>query len=244
MAMRTGGVHLDARRGSLLDDAIAAATVPPTRSGPRTDLLRLPERIGLDSPVGRTTQWRHTGEGGLRSVGEPFTARITSDGRIHFEDRAPVAARLLRWHGIPMPMIVGEFDLTDAAMAAFGEVLYPYRKLRAMDQTRDFRAAMAVRARGESLHSALNRFDDDLAKLWRNRSRSAKEKRALLFALWDECAEEGSDDVIKTATAIRSMIMRFIERKLPRSSKRSYSKAELRTLNTLRQSTLEFSPFP
>ncbi len=241
LTMRGGGEA--GRQGSLVDDAIASVLMPSPPSGTRGDLIAGPARIGLDSRPGRVTQWRDTGGGTIGSLGEPFTAHIARDGRIAFSDRAPIDGKVVRWQGIPMPMVVGKFDLTDAAMAAFGDVLYPYRKLKAMDQTREFRAAMAVRARGESLRSALSRFDKVLEKVWRDRSTTAEQRRATLFALWDECAEVGPKDVLKTAASIRAMILSFIARKLPATSREAFRTKELESFNDARQSSQEFAPY-
>jgi hypothetical protein len=231
------------RQGSLLDDAIASVPLPAWERPVRGDLIQTEARIGLDSRSTQDTRWRDSGGGTKSSVGEPFTAHIASDGRISFQDRDPIDAHVVRWGKIPMPMVAGKFDVTDAAMAAFGEVLYPYRKLKAMDQTREYRAAMAVRARGESLQSALLRFDRKLKKLWRNSALPAKERRAILFALWDECAEQGPEDVLETAASIRAILVAFVARELPADGSQAFSSAELARLNAERQSSQEFAPY-
>jgi hypothetical protein len=231
------------RTGSLIDEAIASAALPSGRGPARSDLIVTEPRIGLDSHATRTTRWRDSGGGSMTSVGEPFTADIDSDGTIHFKDNDNVNARIVRWGGIPMPMIAGGFDATDAAMAAFGEVLYPFRKLKAMDQTREFRASLAIRARGKSLQSALRRFRRDLKKLWGDSTMSMKERRAMLFALWDECAEVGPDEVLKTAASIRAMVIRFVVKSLPESSSHAFTPEELTALNAQRQSSQRFAPY-
>ena len=223
----------DSRQGSLLDDAVAAAAAPLEATLPGLAQIPTEARIGLDTPSTRITQWRDNKDGSKSSVGEPFTARIASDGRIDLRDHDN-----LKIHGLS-----GSFDLTDAALAAFGDVLYPYRKLKAMDQTREARAAMGVRARRQSLQSALMRFRRDLDRIWGNTQISAKQRRAILFALWDECAEAGPEEVLKTATAIRKIVIDFVRHKLPQGSPRAFTTSEIDTLNAQRSSKQPFRPY-
>ena len=241
--MRTDPTGLSGRTGSLLDEVIGSIPMPSEKGQSRSDLIATEARIGLDSQATRTTQWRDSGGGSMTSVGEPFTANIASDGTIRFRDHDNVKAKVVRWGGIPMPMIAGGFDATDAAMAAFGEVLYPFRKLKAMDQTRDYRASMALRARGKSLKSALRRFRLDLKKIWGDSELQVEERRAIIFALWDECAEEGPEEVVKTAASIRASVVRFVTRELPAESAHAFTSEELKTLNAQRQSTKLFAPY-
>lgn len=246
LGMRRSQVpDFDGRQGSLLDDAIASAGPAPTAApGPRTDLIRTEARIGLDSQSTRVTRWQEGPDGSFEAVGEPFAARIDSDGSIHFKDHDNFKTNMPSVNGVPIPIFTeARFDLTDAAMAAFGDVLYPYRKLKAMDQTREHRAAMSVRARGESLQAALTRFDRDLKKVWRNTSLPAADRRAIIFALWDECAEKGPEEVVETAASIRAIIVSFVVRELPQQSADAFGANELSKLNADRQSTLRFTPY-
>jgi hypothetical protein len=128
-------------------------------------------------------------------------------------------------------------------MMGFGEVLYPYRKLKLMEETREERAAMALAARAEALEAALRGFEGQLQRIWNDPTHSAAERRAILFALWDECAESGPDEIVSTARSIRAIILSFVRRELPRGSALAYGDDELSALNAVRSSRALFAPY-
>lgn len=234
--------RLDPRRGSGLAAAIASADGPPAE-GPRTDLLGGPPPRAREGQV-----WKPSGGGSFRAEGQPFEAEIARDGSIVFRDKPNVDARfgrikLSEQRTLPLPILAGSFDVTDAVMASFGEVLYPYRKMKLMDQSREQRAAMALRYRDEVLEAALAKYQGRLAKLWKNSQFSLEERKQILFSLWDECAEKGPDSVVSTARSIRALTLDFVRKKLPADHAQAYSKAELASLNRGRQSSARFAPY-
>jgi hypothetical protein len=234
--------ELDPMRASGLAAAIAGAQGPEV-AGPRTDLLGTPAL-----PTSEPRVWRPSGNGTLRAEGQPFEAEVGRDGRIVFRDRPNVDARfgrikLSEKRTLPLPILAGSFDVTDAVMASFGEVLYPYRKLKLMDESREERAQMALRYRDEVLESALTKYKRRLAKLWKNPEYELAARKKILFQLWDECAERGPEEVVKTAHSIRAMTLQFIRSRIPESHADAYSEAELDDLNRNRQSTRRFSPY-
>ncbi len=241
LRMRDGGpaTNLDPLAGSGLEAAIAAAAAHPPSGSARGDLLGNPEG---KEPIG--SGWRPSGGGTMRATGQPFDATVDRDGRIHFKDRRNVAidgVKISKEYLIPV--IVGHFDLTDAFMASVGDVLYPYRKLKLMDESREQRALMATQATTESLREALDHFPKRLMEMWRDPSYTLAERKLLLFALWDECAEEGSEEQLRTARSIRASTLRFVRRVLPVGDANAYSEQELSALNASRQSTQLFAPY-
>jgi hypothetical protein len=193
--------------------------------------------------VDQVTTWRHHGDGSQSAKGRPFRARIMDDGRIVFQDNDPVRARLVRWRGIPMPLIVGEFDLTEAAMQAKGDTLYPYQKHKLMEETRAQREVLAKEARSKNLMESRLGFREYLENLWNDKSIPLPERKRLLFALWDECATKGSKEVVATALSIRAIITNFVQTRLPTSSPHAYTASELEVLNDSRKSKQKFEPY-
>ncbi len=239
LSMRGHGVGpIDVRGRGQLAAAVAASDIPGTQA--RQDLLHTPS-----SPtIGKEPTWSPSGNGTFQADKEPFKAKITRDGRIHFRNK-----RNVQLEGIgldaktKMPVLKGRFDLTDAVMASFGEVLYPYRKLKLMDESREARAEMAQAYESEVLKAALFGYRKRLSELWKAPRYSLAERKRLLFLLWDECAEAGPTSIVTTARAIRATTLHFIRKKLPPEHPQAYSDKELQLLNAKRQSTKRFRPY-
>jgi len=180
----------------------------------------------------------------MRATQEPYHAEISSDGRIKFRDRPNVEIEGIRIsEEYLIPVIAGRFDVTDAIMASLGETLYPYRKLKLMDESREMRAGMAQADHAHQLKKALKNYSRHLHWLWNQAPLPVWERKKALFALWDECAEEGSVAVLTTARSIRAKTLMFIRKKLPKGTQHAYSTSELETLNQQRQSSEKFAPY-
>jgi hypothetical protein len=191
-----------------------------------------------------------------------FVARVAPDGRVSFDDRSSIGVRvhipdrsdLKRWlrdplnesesnDGLPPPLIEGRFEMTDLVMRAVGQDPYSARKMALLDRTRDERMAMALTENRARLRAALLRTPANLDRLWRAPGSSLAAKRRLLFTLWDECAEAGSDEVVATARAVRATIEAFIRRRLPSGSGDAYGTDEIAELNRRRTSRARFAPY-
>ncbi len=208
--------------------------------GPRADLIATgPATVRHDS-----SPWSPTGGGSMRADKEPFHAEIRSDGRIEFRDRPNVQIEGIKIsEEYLIPVIAGRFDVTDAIMASLGETLYPYRKRKLMDESREMRAGMAKADHEYQLKKALKNYNRHLRWLWKQETLTIRDRKKALFALWDECAEEGSASVLATARSVRAKTIAFVRKKLPKGSRHSYSTAELNALNDRRQSSEYFLPY-
>lgn len=232
-------VDLDPRAGSGLQAAIDGAASSAPAGTTRNDLLG-----GSSAPAAERSPWRDSGNGTMRATGEPFKASIAADGTIRFQDRPNVQFDGIgTMPGTFIPALSGRFDVTDAVMASLGEVLYPYRKLKLMDQSREMRAGMAVRAKGQALEVSLAGYPRRLHTLWRDSQYTLAQRKQLLFALWDECAESGDDNVMATARSIRASTLAFIRKVLPAGAPGAYTETELAELNARRQSAAAFEPY-
>jgi hypothetical protein len=244
-----------------LSPAHAARLVAPDPGPPVPSPLQLPGAPAA-APDPRDA-WAPTGGGTYRADDLAFTARIGRDGQVTIDDKpsfqiTPGRPRFLdedaddpmgfvRSVGagtIMLVMNIATFDVTDAVMRAAGMDPYTARKTRFLDQTRDTRAAMRVEATSEDLRNAIVALPRLLEQVWREPGRPAAERRELLFRLWDECTETGSDELVNASRMARATIVAFIRRNLPADSADAYTAAELESLNAARKSTQPFVPYP
>jgi hypothetical protein len=221
------------------------------------------DRLRLRKPPRPRSELRPAGPDGFVTAEGTFVARTDRDGRVAFDDGSPVridlptprdAARgVERWAEDPRryaedsgdrnPIGVGgSFDLTDSIMRQSGEEPYSARKMAFLDRTRAERMQIAARENSQRLRDSLQDTRAHLDGLWRGRG-SAAHKRRLLFLLWDECAETGSDEVVHAARAVRGQIIAFVRRHLPAGSRLAYTKAELARHNARRSSRERFDPY-
>jgi len=217
----------DPRRPTL---DLSARVLPPsmTGDGPSTARVRgsanrLPAGLQPD------------GEGTYRYVDTHFTALIDRDGTVHFD------------HDLPVRLGGGaivSFDVTEAVMMAVGDDPYRHEKRKFLEETNEFRAALCGADRSERMKTALLKLPKQLEQVWKDARLDAAERRARLFALWDECAE-GSEDVeqAKMGAMARAIVLGFIKRHLPAGSPDAYSHEELAALNAKRISKSPFAPY-
>lgn len=204
------------------------------------------------APPDSTDSWAPAGEGTYRLDDVAFTAHIARDGQVTIDDRpsfelAPSLPRVredpLNPGNYLLMMNIARFDVTDWLMRRAGMDPYSARKARFLDQTRDARAAMRAEARREELREAIAELPALLDAIWRDPGRTAAERRELMFLLWDECTETGSEELVGASRTARATILGFIRRTLPEGSADAYTAAELESLNAARKSTQQFAPY-
>jgi hypothetical protein len=174
------------------------------------------------------------GKGAYRAEDLTFSAKIDRDGRVHIEDGANL-------QGGPTS---GTFDIGDAIMRSAGQDPYYHRKALFLERTREQRAAMSVDERQVTLRDSLAKLPDHLAEIWAHSAWPAAQRRRVIFELWDECAEQGPDDIVSAGAAARITIVAFIRKHLPEDSAHAYPEAEIRALNKARGSRQRFAPYP
>lgn len=141
-----------------------------------------------------------------------------------------------------VPLISGSFDMTDWLMRMAGRDPYMAAKLRFLDRTRAERVELAAEYRQELLRNVTVIVRAHAARAWEAPG-TAAEKRRLLFELWDECIEGGSEDERQAAELARAAILGFVQSHLPAGSEHGYSAEELAELNRKRSSKQPFSPY-
>ncbi len=165
-----------------------------------------------------------------------FSAVLGEDGSIDFVDHhiGGGAMVLLAWLS---------FDATDEAMRAANQDPYLAQKLRIMDATRAER--MAVRRQHDRvvMRRALDDLPAYLEAVWQQTAWSPAIRRRVLFALWDEAAEQGSELLVAGGDEARATIERFIARRIPPGHRHAFTGGELAELNRIRTSRHAFTPY-
>ena len=242
-----------------ISPAHAARLIAPEPGPPASSPLVLPGAPPAAPDV--RDAWTPTGGGTYGLDNLAFTTHIARDGQVTMEDRpsfqltprmprvvttddsdvvdnAPSASTAM------LAMDVATFDVTDWLMRRAGMDPYSSRKARFLDQTRDARAVMRAQARSEDLRNAVAALPGLLDQVWRDPERTVAERRALLFRIWDECADTGDDELVNAGRMARVTVLAFIRRRLPADSAGAFTAAELESLNAARKSTQPFAPYP
>lgn len=216
----------------------AQHAVPPLPYTLRSPLPSLPPpgELGSEEP--------------LPTTAGQFIQRPGYDALIHDDGRLIFDARFLRsgLNNDPVngPRFGGSFDLGDILTNLFGSGagLGPYAndKLELLHETFAQRAHLREEHNELTMDRAFNALPDYLSAVWDEPSWDMPTKRRILFALWDECAEEGNELTRMGGEAARQSIAAFIQRKLPADSAAGYSRAELSALNQIRSSRVAFAP--
>ncbi|MCG8423466.1 MAG: hypothetical protein MJE77_36665 [Proteobacteria bacterium] len=239
---------------------------PPPRSPLAPPSAGLPR--GLNKYTPRDSELRPGGGGTYRAETTVFTAKIDRDGKVDIEDKKPnlgVRFDLLGrreldratedWHEVPydqkrgkdvspiVTVVVEGFDLTDAIARAAGQDPYYHRKKQFLDRTREERSVLASTERTRSIDRSRDFLSSYLIEIWSHKEWSMATRRRILFELWDECAETGSDQMVAAGQQARKTIVAFIRLKLPSGTAHAYTDKELGEFNRKRQSKRRFDPY-
>jgi hypothetical protein len=182
------------------------------------------------------------GGGRYKKKRPQFKADIASDGQVKFHDNE-------RWddelyadphEGVGYRAV---FDITDELMRMHGDDPYWAEKLRFLNETREERDGMALVARAERVRQAIGRLPEVLDAIWNESRWTVPYRRQLLFDLWDECVDDGPEDLVQAALQARLTIEAFVRENLPRGSDAAFTDDELTRLNASRSSRREFRPY-
>ena len=174
-----------------------------------------------------------------RAPNRAFKATLHPDGRLEFATHIPTG-------------------LTDALIAASGQERFWRAKQRLMASTYELRLSMARRWAKQQIQTQLTALGTQLRAVWRRSDRPAKQRRATIFELWDECEEglevptSGAEDKLAAEVdAVRAdaghrarrTIVSFVRKHLPAGSDHAYPRRELDALNARRHSKQRFEPY-
>jgi hypothetical protein len=140
-------------------------------------------------------------------------------------------------------IVSGGFDATDAVMRWAGQDPYDARKRAFLEDTFDERVELGRAHRKTELARSDQHILRNLDRLWTRDDLGASERRALIFELWEECAETGSAQQIEGGERARAALYRFVRTKLPDGSADAFTAAELAALNRRRRSKATFAPY-
>lgn len=118
---------------------------------------------------------------------------------------------------------------------------YASRKLKLLDSTREARAQIGATYRSEQLGRAAELVQRNLHALWRATPDLA-ERKAALFALWDECLE-GEGPAGEAGARARMIVIGWIRAKLPAGSAGAFTAEEIAKLDASRTSRQHFAPY-
>ncbi len=168
-----------------------------------------------------------------------FKAEIDVDGSVTFDGRG---YRENVFDGKPRQGY--PIDINDWLISAVtGKDPYSYEKRKFLDRTREMRLAMARKACGERLSRALIELPERLIGVWNHKSLPVEIRRERLFKMWDECAEEGSPQILRYSQLVRMTIIAFIGKHLPAGSAYAFTDGELQRFNQKRYSKVRFEPY-
>ncbi len=197
--------------------------------------------------------------------GARFTAEFRNDGTILFADRWRRPDPKNPEHGGGFALPPGGFGTSMNVTGPTEWLMHltdddPNRRAKAelLKRTRALRTQLAVNYHLALIETRFSELHGQLRGVLENREQTVEQRRELLFQLWDDCDESFAfdrgdippeaitiiDDArVETAEKARRAIELFIRKKLPKTSRRAYSKPELADMNRRRVSTQPFAPY-
>ena len=239
------------RRIQALASAASARGAPPVDAGSLVEALVPLEGGGYRYATGGFLATIHV-DGSVTFVDKDNRTGAFSSGLPGrdpdnlLQPYGPAIEPYARLDGAPVPRVMGmpladnsttlgsgSFDPTAALLRAQGQDPYEGEKLCFLEGTLPLRADLRVaheRAQmaGLRLH---------LEHLWFDSGRPAHERRAALFAAWDECREE------EVGLLARELVASFIRQHLPAGSADAFTASELAAQNARRTSSARFAPY-
>jgi hypothetical protein len=133
------------------------------------------------------------------------------------------------------PLVAIKADITGYLMNKFVGDPYASRKLKILDQSRAQRVELGTAYRADQARRSAELVQRNLEALWRTTSDPA-ERRAALFAIWDECGEDEAGE------RARAMVIGWIHKRIPAGSPDAFTPAEIDALDAQRTSRQHFRP--
>jgi hypothetical protein len=144
--------------------------------------------------------------------------------------------------GAALFSLSGNLDITSYLMRKLGVGdAYVARKLKALDDTRIERAEKGAAFKEEQLAHAAQLMQANLERVWAG-THNPDERKAVLFELWDECAE-GEGPTGQAGNNARAMVIGWVRGKLPAGGPGAFTPDELKLLDGRRTSHQHFVPY-
>lgn len=173
-----------------------------------------------------------------------YDAHILEDGRLVFDERFLRSG--LSNDPVNGPRAMATFDIGDSLTKLFTDDpgLDPYLsdKLELLHETFAKRVELRREHNELEMDRALAALPQYLSAVWNEPTWDMATKRRILFALWDECAEDGDELLVDAGNDARQTITSFIMQWMPEDSAEGYTSAELSRFNKIRTSRVAFAP--
>lgn len=167
-------------------------------------------------------------DGTLTWTSPNFTATIHADGRVSFSDRPAFE--------VDLEHATATFDVNDLIHQAAGSDPFAADREHFFEEAWDVILERTMAAREAERERVLRRIPVRCARIWADETVPAAERRARLFALWDDLSEEEAD------RPARDAVLAFIHESLPSGSPNAFTASELGALNAARVSVERFAP--
>lgn len=170
-----------------------------------------------------------------------FSAHVDAEGRVTLRDKPSIRAKLII---TPLFLVVaGTFDATDMLMRWLGQDPYRYQKMMFLERTFEERARMRARHTRVTMERAIRELPAYLDRIWTYDRWPPELRRRVLFALWDECAEDGNSLMVAGGAHARAVIEAYIRSNLGPGSPGAFDREEMARLNEMRTSRARFAPY-
>jgi hypothetical protein len=230
VALAAGLILASGRRGVAADAPDGGVQrAAPREDGPAGAFLG-PLKKPAETDPERRYPLKPGANGSLLYEAPQFSAVVAPDGTVTFQDRRlAYSARKSTF----------TFDLSDefARELAHGTA-YPYPKANFLAATFTRRTAMAAEVNSRQMRAARAELPRQLDALWDDTRYRRRERRRIVFLLWQELDRSTADGRSTAAT-----IEAWIRRRLPRGSADAYNDQELDAYSHERRSAPAFNPY-
>jgi len=142
-----------------------------------------------------------------------------------------------------VPLVGATGDITDFVMRQGGLDPYADAKRAWLEKTRAERLELKAADRTRELAAAARTVRKHLARAWARAELDAAARRAAIFELWDDAAEDGTAEEQAAGEAVRKEVIGFVRAHLPAGGADAFTAAELTALNARRLSKQRFEPY-
>ena len=228
--MAAGLILVPGRRASAAEGPDGGAQrAVPRDDGPAGAFLGPLKKPGESDPE-RRYPLKPGANGSLLYEAPQFSAEVALDGTVTFHDRRiAYSARKSTF----------SFDLSDefARELAHGTA-YPYLKANFLAATFKRRTEMAAEVNSRQMRAARAELPRQLDALWDDTRYRRRERRRIVFLLWQELDTSSVDGRSSAAT-----IEAWIRKRLPRGSAEAYNDQELDAYSHERRGAPAFNPY-
>ena len=225
------GLILAAGRRGLAADAPdgGAQRAAPREDGPAGAFLG-PLKKPAETDPERRYPLKSGANGSLLYEAPQFSAEVAPDGTVTFHDRrVAYSARKSAF----------SFDLSDEFVRELAHgTSYPYLKANFLAATFTRRTAMAAEVNSRQMRAARAELPRQLDALWDDTRYRRRERRRIVFLLWQELDRSTADGRSTAAT-----IEAWIRKRLPRGSADAYNDQELDAYSHERRGASAFNPY-